>query len=93
MTQQRGAVSATRRLKRVSNESVALIGDASGSVDSITGEGLALSFRQAIVLAGSIERRDLSEYRKAHRSIGKLPHTMAKLMLTLDRWPVLRDAE
>ena len=86
---QRGAVSATRKLKRVANDSVALIGDASGSADAITGEGLALSFRQAIALASSIERGDLQEYARAHRSIGRLPHAMAKLMLTMDRWPGL----
>ena len=88
-TMQRGAVSVTRKLKRVANETVALIGDASGSADSITGEGLALSFRQAIALAASIERGGLAEYDRTHPSIGRLPQTMAKLMLSLDRWPSL----
>jgi flavin-dependent dehydrogenase len=88
-TMQRGAVSVTRKLKRVANETVALIGDASGSADSITGEGLALSFRQAIAIAASIERGGLAEYASVHRSIGRLPHTMARMMLSLDRWPVL----
>ncbi|MEO6983359.1 MAG: NAD(P)/FAD-dependent oxidoreductase [Edaphobacter sp.] len=88
-TMQRGAVSVTRRLKRVANETVALVGDASGSADSITGEGLALSFRQAIALTASIERGGLAEYARVHPSIGRLPHTMATLMLSLDRWPAL----
>lgn len=89
VTMQRGSVSVTRKLKRVANETVALIGDASGSVDSITGEGLALSFRQAIALAASIERGCLAEYDRTHPSIGRQPQTMARLMLSLDRWPGL----
>jgi flavin-dependent dehydrogenase len=86
---QRGAVSATRKLKRVAKGPVALLGDASGSADAITGEGLALSFRQAVALASSIEGGGLEEYAQAHRAIGRLPHAMAKLMLTMDRWPWL----
>ncbi len=89
VTQQRGAISATRRLKQVASGSVALIGDASGSADAITGEGLAVSFRQAIALAASIQQGDLIGYRKAHHMIEKLPHAMAKLMLTMDRWPII----
>ena len=45
VSQQRGAVSATCKLERVAEGRVALVGDASGSADSITGEGLAMSFR------------------------------------------------
>jgi flavin-dependent dehydrogenase len=87
MSQQRGGISATRKLRRVADHSVALIGDASGSADAITGEGLAVSFRQAIALANAIEKGDLKSYRKAHKEIGKLPHTMGKLMLAMDRRP------
>ncbi|HEV2274731.1 MAG TPA: FAD-dependent monooxygenase [Acidobacteriaceae bacterium] len=85
----RGAVSATRRLRRVQHDSVALIGDASGSADAITGEGLATSFRQAVALASAIEKKDLRHYGRAHQEIGRLPHAMGKLMLTMDRWPAL----
>jgi hypothetical protein len=76
-------------LNRVANETVALIGDASGSADAITGEGLAQSFRQAVALAASIENGKLSDYNKAHRLIARLPHAMASLMLTMDRWPAM----
>lgn len=85
----RGAVSATRKLHRVANEYVALVGDASGSADSITGAGLAMSFRQAISLAKAIEMCDLKLYDDAHRAIGKLPHAMGSLMLMMDKWPSL----
>jgi flavin-dependent dehydrogenase len=89
LSRERGAISATRKLRSVSKGTVALVGDASGSVDAITGEGLALSFRQALALADAIDRGDLAPYRKAHRSLARLPQTMAKLMLTMDRWSAL----
>ncbi len=53
---ERGSLTVTRRLHRVTRGNVALIGDASGSVDAITGEGLALAFRQALLLADSLDR-------------------------------------
>jgi flavin-dependent dehydrogenase len=89
MSQQRGAVTATRKLRGVARGSVALIGDASGSVDAITGEGLAISFRQALALADAVVAGDLERYADAHDEIGRLPHTMSRLMLTMDRWPSL----
>lgn len=85
-----GAITATRLLKRSYNNNIALIGDASGSVDAITGEGLALSFRQARALADSIERDDLQLYERTHESLFALPSRMAKLMLLLDRFPNLQ---
>ena len=90
VSQQRGAVTASCKLHRVASDYAALIGDASGSADAITGEGLAISFRQALALAESIHSGSLAPYRRAHREIGKLPHAMGELMLTLDRWPALQ---
>ena len=54
VTMERGGISATRRLWVVTQGSVALVGDASGSVDAITGEGLGLAFRQASALADAL---------------------------------------
>ncbi|MGA1982048.1 MAG: FAD-dependent monooxygenase [Acidobacteriaceae bacterium] len=87
---QRAAVTASCKLRRVANSFVALLGDASGSADAITGEGLAISFRQALALADSIHSGSLEPYRRAHLHIGKLPLAMGELMLTLDRWPALQ---
>ncbi|MGO9968944.1 MAG: NAD(P)/FAD-dependent oxidoreductase [Bryobacteraceae bacterium] len=87
---ERGGVSATRRLKRVWRANVALIGDASGSVDAVTGEGLCLLFQQAVALAAALAREDLSVYQAAHRRLGRRPQWMGDLMLTLDRFPALR---
>jgi flavin-dependent dehydrogenase len=88
---ERGAVSASRRLDRVWRGNVALVGDASGSVDAITGEGLCLLFRQAVTLADAFEADDLPRYQAAHRRLGRRPELMAEAMLLLDRWGPLRS--
>jgi len=81
---ERGGLSASRRLKSVCRGRVALVGDASGSVDAITGEGLCLLFQQAVALAEAFEADDLALYRAAHRHIGRRPEFMADFMLLLD---------
>lgn len=90
-TPERGAVSATRKLKRVVNGNVALLGDASGSVDAITGEGLCLAFRQASQLAEALELGDLERYQKWHRIMMRRPALMADFMLLMDRLPAVRE--
>jgi flavin-dependent dehydrogenase len=86
----KGALTATRRLDLVARGNVALIGEASGSVDAITGEGMALAFRQAIALGDALEIGDLGAYQAEHRRIGRLPGGMARLLLQMDRRPWLR---
>jgi flavin-dependent dehydrogenase len=88
---ERGAVTATRRLETVARGNVALVGDASGSVDAITGEGLCLLFQQSVALAAALEAGDLRGYAAAHRRIGRRPQFMADLMLLLDGRERLRE--
>src|SRR5216683_5043565 len=87
---ERGAVTLTRRLDQVYRGNIALIGDASGSVDAVTGEGLGLSFRQAIALADALGNGELERYQHAHRRLARRPNTMGRLLLFLDRYPSLR---
>jgi menaquinone-9 beta-reductase len=87
----RGAITVHRRLRSVARGNVALIGEASGSVDAITGEGLAMAFRQAIALGCALVQQDLSSYQAAHRKISKLPEFMANSMLLLDKSAWLRS--
>jgi flavin-dependent dehydrogenase len=89
-TRERGAVTTTLRLHRVVCENIALIGDASGSADAITGEGLATGFRQAILLGESIAGGGLTQYAAGHAEILRLPQTMARIMLLMDRWHGVR---
>ncbi len=84
---ERGAVSANRRLKRVYRENIALIGDASGTVDTITGEGLDLAFCQALALAEALRTGALVHYQAAHRRLARRPLFMARLMLLQDGRP------
>ena len=90
VSMERGAITGNRRLRRVWRGNVALIGDAAGTVDAITGEGLGLAFRQAVALAHCLESGDLAPYQLAHRRLMLRPLMMARLMLMLDGRPRLQ---
>jgi flavin-dependent dehydrogenase len=90
-TPERGGISASRRLRAVTGGKVALVGDASGSVDAISGEGLCLLFQQSVALAAALEAGDLAHYEKEHRRIGRRPEFMADVMLLMDSRTRLRD--
>ncbi|MGH9521688.1 MAG: NAD(P)/FAD-dependent oxidoreductase [Terriglobales bacterium] len=83
-TPSRGAPTFTRKLRLVAAGNVALIGEASGSCDAITGEGLAMAFRQAVALADALASNELAGYEREHRHIATLPHMMARAMLLMD---------
>lgn len=87
---ERGAVTSMFGLKRVYRGNVALIGDASGSVDAITGEGLSLSFRQATALADALAAGDLKRYQEAHQRLLSRPRLIGNLLLLLDRQNEIR---
>jgi flavin-dependent dehydrogenase len=91
VTPERGSLAATCRLERVTRGNVALIGDASGTVDAITGEGLCLAFQQAIVLADALAAGGLTRYEVAHRRVSRRPVFMADFMLMMDRWAWIRQ--
>lgn len=88
---ERGAITASCSLKSVVRGRVALIGDASGSVDAITGEGLCVSFQQAMALANALETDNLASYQVEHRRLLRRPALMARLMLSLDEFGWLRE--
>lgn len=87
----RGAISISRSLKSVVRGRIALIGEASGSVDAITGEGLAMAFRQAQALGQALAANDLSLYQAMHREISNLPSFMAHSMLLMDKSSWIRQ--
>jgi flavin-dependent dehydrogenase len=90
-SRERGAVTGNVTLRAVARGNVALIGDASGSVDAIAGEGICLGFRQAEVLAEAMAKGDLALYNRAHPRLAMRPHLMAKIMLQLDRGQLVRS--
>ena len=87
VSSERGALSSTRSLPAVYKGSIALLGDASGSVDVITGQGLGIAFLQAAALADAMEHGDLAPYQAAHRRIRRIPALNARILLAMDRWP------
>jgi menaquinone-9 beta-reductase len=86
-----GSVTTTQKMERVYRGRIALIGDASGSVDAITGEGLSLAFHQAIALAKALDAGDLSRYQKQHQQLAWRPAFMSRLLLLLDGSKSLRE--
>jgi menaquinone-9 beta-reductase len=86
---ERGAITATYSLSRVYSQNVALTGDASGGVDAITGEGLGLSFRQAMALSRALKMGELERYQAEHRRLARRPLLMSHVLLFLDRYPQL----
>ncbi|HEY4086567.1 MAG TPA: FAD-dependent monooxygenase [Bryobacteraceae bacterium] len=89
-TRERGSVTGTVRLRAVARGNVALIGDASGSVDAIAGEGICLSFRQAEVLAKALVKGDLQLYNREHSRLGRRARLLSSVMLQLDRGQFVR---
>jgi menaquinone-9 beta-reductase len=87
---ERGAVTVSRRLRRVFRGRTALVGDASGSVDAIAGEGLSLSFHHAIALSDALCSGQLASYQAEHSRLARRPAFVAGMLLSLDRVPWLR---
>jgi menaquinone-9 beta-reductase len=85
----RGAVTRTRGLREVIRGNIAVLGDASGSVDAVTGEGLLSALRQAHALSDALSAGEPQRYAAAHRQISQRPQHMARLLLLLDRYPWL----
>lgn len=89
-TVERGSATTTRRFPNVAAGNIALVGDASATVDAITGEGLCLALKQALALARALEASDLSLYRRQHGSVVRRAQFSAGFLLSLDRSPKLR---
>jgi flavin-dependent dehydrogenase len=90
-SRERGAVTVMHGLRRVTRGNVALVGDASGGVDAITGEGLRLAFQQSLALAEAMARNDLPGYERAHRELARHPLRMGRLLLLLAQNAGLRQ--
>jgi menaquinone-9 beta-reductase len=86
----RGAGPLLQRPRAVVSGNAALVGDASGYVDAITGEGLAVALHQSAALIEALAAGDLARYASRHRRIGRLPDTMTALLLAVERRPWLR---
>ena len=86
----RGAGPLQQQVKAVSKDRLALVGDAAGYLDAITGEGLAVTLHESAALVKALTGGDLSRYAAAHRRINRLPNFMTSMVLGLERRPRLR---
>lgn len=77
----RGSNSGSTVMRSVVRNRVALVGDAAGTVDALTGEGLSIGFRHALALADALAADDPGLYERAHRRISRVPQLMARVML------------
>jgi 2-polyprenyl-6-methoxyphenol hydroxylase-like FAD-dependent oxidoreductase len=69
---------------------LALVGDAAGYFDAITGEGLSLAFHDAFAVIDAIVRGDLPSYAAARRRMARVPLALTRLALFIERRPRLR---
>ncbi|MFY9803678.1 MAG: NAD(P)/FAD-dependent oxidoreductase [Candidatus Acidiferrales bacterium] len=83
LTAELGGVTILERFGKVARAHAALVGDASFTVDGITGQGLSLAFQQAIHLGDALASENLASYESAHRKIITAPARMARLLLLL----------
>jgi flavin-dependent dehydrogenase len=85
ISRDRGAGPFGHRPLAVARGNLALLGDASGSLDPITGEGLSIAFAQAHSLIRALERGRIGEYAAAHRRIERAPRLITGLLLGIER--------
>lgn len=79
-----------QRVRSVTRGNLALVGDAAGYLDAITGEGLSLAFHQSRALAEALAAGSMRHYRREHRALGAFANTMTRAVLWLEGRPALR---
>lgn len=85
VTTEIGSMNSLGRARKVVRKNVALVGDASCTVDGVSGQGLSLAFQQALMLGDALAAGDLASYESAHWRITRKAMRMARLMLLMDR--------
>ena len=88
----RGALTTTRKLRRVTaGKRGSYVGTLPVLPTPSPAEGLALSFRQALLLAEAIAVDNLAIYEAGHPAILRMPHLMSRVMLRMDAWRLVRE--
>jgi flavin-dependent dehydrogenase len=92
LSRDRGAGPFRQRTRGVvADGRVALVGDAAGYVDALTGEGLSLGFREARALAAALADGEPGRYARESRRLRRVPETITKLALFAARRPALAE--
>ena len=85
-----GAVTSLRSARAVTRGRIALVGDASCTLDGIAGQGLTLAFQQAIHLAEALASEDLAAYAAVHSRLAQRPVLTTRLLLAMNASSALR---
>lgn len=88
----RGAGPFGKRPATVIRGRLALVGDASGSLDPITGEGLSVAFGQAEAVVRAIGQDSLDGYPDAHRRIMRVPQVLTSILVAIEQRPWVRSS-
>lgn len=86
----RGAGPLAQKVRRRVRGRVALIGDAAGYLDAITGEGISLGLHQVAALREALRAGDLGRYELAARRLVRRGELFARLLLASDGRPWAR---
>jgi flavin-dependent dehydrogenase len=86
----RGCGPLRQRARAVHEGRLALVGDAAGYLDAITGEGLALAFHQAFAVVDAVGSGSLARYDNACRRIARIPEGLTRVVLWVERHPAMR---
>lgn len=78
-----------RRVRSVQKSKVALVGDASGYLDALTGEGISLAAGQALALADCLAAGRARDYPGRHRRLSRAYKVSTSILLQLVRYPTL----
>jgi len=89
-TSVRGAGPFDVRVTPISRGRVLLVGDASGYLDAITGEGLSLAFASAAALVEATSGDDASSYARAWTRLRRQHVALTRLVLWIADHPALR---
>lgn len=89
-TRQRGGITGDWRHSQVVLRNIALVGDAAGLIDAISGDGLRLAFCQATALAEALASGNPYQYQLQHRRLMQRPWRMVRLLLAMQRSPFLQ---
>jgi menaquinone-9 beta-reductase len=67
-----------------------LVGDAGCTVDAVSGQGLSLAFRQALLLADALAAENLAWYQAAHDRLSSAAMRVTHLLMAMNDSVLLR---
>ncbi|MBW4043296.1 MAG: monooxygenase [Acidobacteria bacterium] len=86
----RGAGPLRQRATAVARGRIALVGDAAGYIDALTGEGLSIGFAASSALVDCLRTDRLSDYPAAYRRVTWRSQAVTRGVLAMSRVPALR---